>query len=396
LQFTVESSEAELESRIMSRPALDVFVIGAGPYGLAIAHYAQRRGLAVRVHGRTMEFWRRSMPTRMQLRSGPDWHLDACDELTFRGFCKEQGIAVDHEPIPVARFIEYGQWFAASAGLEPQPELIRDVWRTDDGFAAAIENGEEVRARAVIAAPGIRHFAVIPDWVTQLLPRDRYVHTSELTGYEQFAGQRCLVVGGRQSAYEGAALLIEAGAIAVEVVHRHPVPAFAASNWSFVDALVDQVSRDGGWFKSLPQQERRDIEQRFWAEGRLKLEPWLWPRIARPEVRSHPDREVTNCEVGATAVRVRLSGGELLDVDHVILATGYRANLEKVPYLHTLLPELASAEGFPVLDEHMQTSVGGLYLTGFIATRDYGPFFGFVRGCPAAAKIIVRGLTGQG
>jgi hypothetical protein len=44
-----------------------------------------------------------------------------------------------------------------------------------------------------------------------------------------------------------------------------------------------------------------------------------------------------------------------------------------------------------VLDEHMQTSVPGLFVTGFAATCDFGPFFGFVRACPAAAQIIVRG-----
>jgi hypothetical protein len=45
-----------------------------------------------------------------------------------------------------------------------------------------------------------------------------------------------------------------------------------------------------------------------------------------------------------------------------------------------------------VLDEHFQTSVAGLFMPGFVATRDFGPFFGFVRGCPAAATLIVSGL----
>jgi len=46
-----------------------------------------------------------------------------------------------------------------------------------------------------------------------------------------------------------------------------------------------------------------------------------------------------------------------------------------------------------VLDEHMQTSVPGLFVTGFAATHDFGPFFGFVRACPAAARIIVPELA---
>jgi hypothetical protein len=59
-----------------------------------------------------------------------------------------------------------------------------------------------------------------------------------------------------------------------------------------------------------------------------------------------------------------------------------------VPYL----PHLASKNGFPVLDTAMQSSVPGLYLPGFAATQDFGPFFGFVKGAPAAATLIARSL----
>jgi hypothetical protein len=45
-----------------------------------------------------------------------------------------------------------------------------------------------------------------------------------------------------------------------------------------------------------------------------------------------------------------------------------------------------------MLDDHFQTSVPGLFMPGFVATRDFGPFFGFVRGCPAAATLIVAAL----
>jgi hypothetical protein len=41
----------------------------------------------------------------------------------------------------------------------------------------------------------------------------------------------------------------------------------------------------------------------------------------------------------------------------------------------------------------MQTSVPGLYIPGFAATQDFGPFFGFVKGAPAAAHLIVQSIT---
>ena len=47
------------------------------------------------------------------------------------------------------------------------------------------------------------------------------------------------------------------------------------------------------------------------------------------------------------------------------------------------------ADGFPVLDEHFQSNVPGLFVTGFPATKD----FGFVRGCTVATTVTVTGLN---
>jgi hypothetical protein len=37
----------------------------------------------------------------------------------------------------------------------------------------------------------------------------------------------------------------------------------------------------------------------------------------------------------------------------------------------------------------------GLYLPGFAATQDFGPFFGFVKGTPAAAELVVRDVVAR-
>ena len=60
-----------------------------------------------------------------------------------------------------------------------------------------------------------------------------------------------------------------------------------------------------------------------------------------------------------------------------------------------VLDSVALADGFPMLDEHFQTTLDGLYITGYSATRDFGPFFGFVKGSPAAATLIVRDLVAR-
>ena len=72
----------------------------------------------------------------------------------------------------------------------------------------------------MVAAPGIARFAVIPEWLPGSLPETRWSHTSALVRFEQLGGARVLLVGGRQSAFEYAALLAEAGAAAVQGIPR--------------------------------------------------------------------------------------------------------------------------------------------------------------------------------
>jgi FAD-dependent urate hydroxylase len=327
----------------------DVVVIGAGPYGLATAKALRDRGLSVTVYGKPMGFWRDHMPDGMLLRSGPDWHLDAAGELTFLAFCPDPP-----EPIPLALFLDYAAWFRAQAGIEVIEEELSEL--PDAPF--------------VVAAPGIAYFQHRPEWATD------EVHTCDYVDFGDVYGAELLIVGGRQSAYETAALALERGAARVDIVHRHPQPRFAETSWDFVDPHVQATLEEDGYWRNLPMGDRAEIARRFWEVGRLTLEPWLAPRITRAHV--HAEAEVVSVD-GA----VRLSDGTGLRPDKIVLGTGYKADLGRVPYL----PPLATA----ALDEHMQAVARpGLYLPGFTATADFGPFFGFVRGAPAAATLVAR------
>ena len=99
-------------------------------------------------------------------------------------------------------------------------------------------------ADKVLAAPGIAHFAQRPAWY-DALPDERRSHTSELVSFDGLAGSRVAVIGGRQSAYEWAALLCDHGAERVDVVHRHDTPAFERVSWAFVNPYVEQTLTPG-------------------------------------------------------------------------------------------------------------------------------------------------------
>ena len=143
-----------------------------------------------------------------------------------------------------------------------------------------------------------------------------------------------------------AALLCEHGAASVDLVHRHPVPEFAPADWQFADAHIAATLANPGWWRQLPADRQQAIGTKFWQAGRLTLEPWL----------PHPARcRPGTCTCRPSSVRSR------------------------------------NANGFPALDEHFTTSLAGLHITGFTATQD----FGFVRGAPAAASIIIDALAGR-
>jgi FAD-dependent urate hydroxylase len=378
-----------------ARTSTPLLVIGAGPYGLATAAYARRVGIEPFVVGQPMAFWRDSMPSGMFLRSGADWHLDAAREHTLIAYLEERGIdPADVDPIPVGLFIEYAAWFQEKAGVEVLPDMVRDLTRKDGRFEATLQSGRRVSAETVVAAPGITHFAVVPEWVEENLSPEHWSHTSTMINFEKLRGSRVLIIGGRQSAFEWAALLADEGADAIHVVHRHDPPDFAPADWSFVDGLMELTATIPGWFRNLPAEEREAVVGRFWAEGRLKLEPWLTPRLEKPSVHRWPRAFVRRCkELSDGRIEVELSNETRLVIDHVILATGYKPDMTKVPYLAGVLGDMELADGFPVLDEHFQSSMPGLFVTGFLATRDFGPFFGFVRGCPVAATLTVAGLN---
>jgi len=247
-----------------------------------------------------------------------------------------------------------------------------------------------------VLAPGFKHFAHTPPDLKAKLPKGRYQHTCEFVDFSEALNTRYLIIGGRQSAFEWAALLREAGAAAVHISHRHASPAFAVADWSWVNPLVDSIFQNPNWFRRLSQSQKDAISHRMWAEGRLKVEPWLESRLKDNRVKVWAQTEVTSCtqqEDGELVVT--LTNGEILNVDQIVLATGYKVEIAQLPLLAAgnLLDQLETRNGFPVLDDHFETSVPGLFITSMPAAQDFGPFFGFTISVRTSAKLICERLV---
>ncbi len=370
-------------------------IIGAGPFGLAMAVQARERGIEHIVIGESMSFWKRHMPAGMVLRSGCEWHLDPTGSHTIERFLATRGERPsDVEPLPLELYLEYARWFQESKRIRPRPARVTRLDKNDGRFEATLDDDATVVADRVLLALGFAPFAHIPDELAALVPAERSSHSRDLLAPGRFAGRRVLIVGGRQSALESAALVAEAGATAVYVCHRHDTPAFTESDWSWVEPLLERIGNEPGWYRGLSDAERKALNDRFWVEGRLKLEPWLGPRVRHEVITMHSNRRVVGCEPSGDGLRVPLHSGESVEVDHVLYATGYKVDMGRVPLLAAgnLLPRLECRDGYPVLDDSLQTSVPGLFITSLPAARDFGLFFAFTAAVRASARIVSRAL----
>jgi cation diffusion facilitator CzcD-associated flavoprotein CzcO len=376
--------------------SIELLIVGAGPFGLSMAAQAQQDGVDYLVVGKPMDFWRSQMPAGMFLRSACDWHLDPTGIHTIEAFLATRGqTPADVEPLSLDFYLDYARWFQEQKGLKIEPVFVDRLDRIDGAFRAQMENGETIAAVNVVLALGFGNFAHIPSDLAALLPAGRYAHSKDLVDFAPLAGKRVLIIGGRQSAFESAALLREAGAAHVHICYRHPTPRFEPSDWGRANRIVAGLADNPTWFRDLSDEGKADINHWFWTEGRLKLEPWLWPRLDHPEISLWPENQLAGCEARADgALEIRLESGASFPVDQVLFATGYKVEMGRVPLLATgnLLAELATVNGHPRLDEHMQTNIPGLFVTSMAAVQDFGLFFAFTISARLSAHLMGRGI----
>ncbi len=394
---------------VRSSDSCEVAIIGAGPYGLAVAAHLRAVNVSIRVFGEVMSFWRRNMPQGMKLRS--PWiatHIaDPFDRYLLDDYFREAGL---HQPdlLPVKNFIGYGTWFQERAVPDLDTRAVVEVAALDGGFRLALDDGKNFFARRVVMATGLLDHEHRPAQFDRL-PRALVSHSCEHTDSGRFRDRHVAVIGRGQSACELAALLHEAGAH-VEIICRGRLlwnadPAQRGKLRKTVRSLLGDVlippAQVGpfpfnwlveapGLIRHLPEQSRDRLNTHC-----LRATAALWLRSRLQDV------PVSECGILAARrdgdrIALTLDNGTRR-VDHVLLATGYRIDVDKMKILDPRMrSRIARHGGLPVLSAAFESSVPGLHFVGSSAVASFGPLLRFIAGAGFAARRITRSAVGHG
>lgn len=390
---------------------IDAVVVGAGPYGLSLGAHLRQRGVQFRIFGRLMDSWTSKMPKGMRLKSeGFASNLYGADrQFTLKDFCAENHIEYQDVGLPVRldTFCAYGAAFKDRLVPELEDRMVTQISRSGDAFAVKLNDNETVLARKVVLAVGITHYGYVPPCLANL-PAEFVTHSSAHHDLEPFRGRSVAVIGGGSSATDVAGLLYDAGANVQLVARarelefhtrgnaerslwqriRHPrsglgpgISSRFFSNWPNVfhylpesfrlHAVRTHLGPAGGWFA------------KEMVIGRVPLLLGCSPESA-------------TIKDGKVQLRLREQNGGVreISVDHVISATGYQVDVNRLKFLDERLRSKITTTGTaPKLSSGFESSVRGLYFIGVSAANSFGPVMRFAYGARFAAERVTAELA---
>ncbi|WP_405447943.1 NAD(P)/FAD-dependent oxidoreductase [Streptomyces achromogenes] len=368
-----------------------VYVIGAGPGGLAVAQALRERGV-------------RAVVLEKSDRVGASWrgHYDRLRLHTTRRLSALPGL-----PMPrrfgrwVSRdnVVRYLEKYAEHHRLEIVTGVeVHRVERTADGtgWLLRASGGRELTGSAVVVATGFNHTPRLPDWPGGTEFGGELLHAARYRNAAPYRGRDVLVVGVGNTGAEIAVDLVEGGAARVRLAVRTPPHILRRSTLGWpaqytgvlvrrlpvwlVDRLAGPVGR-----LSTP-----DLS----AHGLPRPDTGLYSRVKQGAIPVQDVGLVRAVRTGGVEVvaaveafdgdAVVLADGGRITPDAVIAATGYVRALEGlVGHLGVL-----DGRGRPVVHGgRTSPKAPGLYFTGFT-----NPISGMLRELAIDAERIARAV----
>ncbi|MFE6836918.1 flavin-containing monooxygenase [Streptomyces sp. NPDC057705] len=372
-----------------------VYVIGAGPGGLAVAAALRARGV-------------RAVVVEKSDAVGSSWrrHYDRLRLHTTRRLSALPGL-----PMPrrfgrwvsrdnVVRYLEkYAEFHELELVTGVEVTRIEPAPEGEDGWTLHASGGRVLTAAAVVVATGYNHAPAIPDWPGLDTYGGRLLHAADYRNPRPYAGQDVLVVGVGNTGAEIAVDLVEGGAARVRLAVRTAphIMRRSTAGWP--------AQRSGILVRRLPVRLVDGLGRIVTGASVPDLSAYGLPRPATGLYSRVKEGAIPLQDVGLIdAVRrgavepvaavdsfdgaeVALADGSRITPDAVIAATGYRRALEG------LVGDLG------VLDERgrprthgARTSpqARGLYFTGFT-----NPISGMFREMAMDAEKIAKAVARQ-
>ncbi|QNT94631.1 monooxygenase [Streptomyces griseofuscus] len=372
-----------------------MYVIGAGPGGLAAAYALRARGI-------------RTVVLEKSDAVGASWrrHYDRLHLHTTRRLSALPGLKI---PRRFGRWVSrddlvrYLEKYAEHHELEIVTGVeVHRVERAEGGTGWLLHasGGRELTGSAVVVATGYNHTPRIPDWPGRQSYGGELLHAGAYRNAEPYAGRDVLVVGAGNTGAEIAVDLVEGGAARVRLAVR-TVPHIVRRSTLGWPAqytgvlvrrlpvrLVDRLSR---------QQARLTLPD-LSAQGLPRPDTGLYSRVKQGAI---PVQDVGlldavrrgKVEIVAAVEsfesgKVVLADGSRIEPEAVIAATGYVRGLDGlVGHL-----EVLGADGKPVVrGGRTPKSAPGLYFTGYT-----NPISGMLRELARDAERIAKGVAGLG
>ncbi|MFE3182615.1 flavin-containing monooxygenase [Streptomyces violascens] len=370
-----------------------VYVIGAGPGGLAVAAELRARGVRAVVLEKSDSVaasWRR--------------HYDRLHLHTTRRLSALPGLRIPRRfgrwvsRDDVVRYLErYADFHELEIVTGVEVERI-ERGPGDEGWVLYATGGRRLSTSRVVVATGYNHTPYVPEWAGAETYTGELVHASRYRNPAPYAGRDVLVVGAGNTGAEIAADLADGGAGRVRLAVRTPPHILRRSTAGW------PAQATGILVRRLPVRlvdraasvtERLSVPD-LTAYGLPRPAGGLYSRVREGAIpvqdvglidavrggRVSPVAAVESFEGG----KVVLADGARISPEVVICATGYRRGLSAlVGHLGVL-----DSRGRP-LAQGARTVPGspGLYFTGFT-----NPISGMLRELALDATRIARTLAG--
>ena len=391
-----------------SKKIHDWIIIGGGIHGthIAVRLLSQRKGRPLQIgivdpNSCLLCNWKKqTASTKMKYLRSPSVHHLAPDPFALKKFAGKKPknrrgkfSFPYHRPL-LQFFNKHCESLIEEYSLDNfhHAELIENIEIQSDKIGLFTKNKTEFGSKKIILALGQSEELCVPEWAEKSSDHIFHIFSSDF-GWDKITTVNSIaVVGGGITAIQ-TALYAESIGIDVHLIIRHSL-------------RKHQFDSDPGWLG--PKFMGRFSVERDYSKRRKmistsrntgSLPPDLYSRVRSlahsGRVHFH-NNEIINCKENQDKVRLAFIDRQSLEVDRVILATGF----EKIRPGGNMLSQLISRYhlpvapcGFPIVDRTLAWHPM-IHVSGSLAELELGPIAKNIAGARVAADRILSTQTG--